>query len=152
MEDLSDLLTPLLAEHDVPSIAAAVVYGSEIHAAGAVGVRKRGDPTPVTVNDKYHIGSCAKAMTATLAGILVERGVLSWETQLGEVFPNIEIHPGYRQATLKQLLSHTAGMPGNKFTESGGYDDDEEDDMPDGLTPTEERAYLVPDLLKRRPP
>ena len=152
MEDLSELLKPLLDETDVPSVAAAVVFGSEIHAAGAVGVRKRGDPTPVTVNDKYHIGSCAKAMTATLAGILVERGVLSWETQLGEVFPDIEIHPGYRQATLKQLLSHTAGMPGNKFVASGGYDDDEEDDMPDGLTPTEERAFLVSDLLKRNPP
>ena len=62
MEDLSGVLTPLLGEYDVPSLAAAVVYGSEIHAAGAVGVRKRGDEMPVTVNDKYHIGSCAKAM------------------------------------------------------------------------------------------
>ncbi len=76
MEDLREMLTPLLEGTDVPSLAAAVVVGSEARAAGAVGVRKRGNDTPVTVNDKYHIGSCVKAMTATLAGVLVERGVL----------------------------------------------------------------------------
>ena len=42
MEDLEEILTPLLENTEVPSLAAAVVVGSETRAAGAVGVRKRG--------------------------------------------------------------------------------------------------------------
>lgn len=111
MEDLSDLLAALLEGTDVPSLAAAVIVDGEVHAAGAVGVRKRGDETPVTVNDKYHIGSCTKAMTATLGAILVERGTISWETRVRDIFPDMETHPDYEPVTLKQLLSHTAGLP-----------------------------------------
>ena len=150
MEDLRELLKPLLDETDVPSVAAAVVFGSEIHAAGAVGVRKRGDPTPATVNDKYHIGSCAKAMTATLAGVLVERGVLSWETRIKDVFPEMVIHPGYEPVTLKQLLSHTSGMPA--FTDS----DEEDEDLVQivdvyDVAPTEHRLRVLPAVLAREP-
>ena len=74
MENIDELLWGALEGTQVPSLAAAVIVDGELHAAGAAGVRKRGDATPVTVNDKYHIGSCTKAMTTTLAGILVERG------------------------------------------------------------------------------
>lgn len=94
----------------MPSLVAAVVVGNETRAAGAVGVRKRGDDTPVTINDKYHIGSCVKAMTATLAGVLVERGVLTWETQLREAFPDMAMHPACEAITLRHLLSHSSGL------------------------------------------
>ena len=111
MENIDDLLREALAGTGVPSIAAAAVVDGKVHVAGAVGVRKRGDKTPVTVNDKYRIGSCTKAMTATLAGILVERGLLSWETRLHEVLSDIPINTGYKNVTLKHLLTHTGGFP-----------------------------------------
>ena len=41
--------------------------------ASAVGVRKQGDETSVTRDDRFHIGSVAKPMTATLAGILADQ-------------------------------------------------------------------------------
>lgn len=116
------MLTPLLEGTDVPSLVAAVVVGGETRAAGAVGVRKRGDDTPVTISDKYHIGSCAKAMTATLAGVLVEQGMLAWETGLREVFPDTAMHPACEAITLRQLLSHSSGLPAftNPETEDAG--------------------------------
>lgn len=149
MEDISELLAPLLENTDVPSVAAAVVFGSEIRAAGAVGVRKRGDETPVTVNDKYHVGSCAKAMTATLAGVLVERGLLSWETRIQDVFPEMVIHPGYEPVTLKQLLSHTSGMPA--FTDPS--EDVLEDEVWEAVRPPDElrRESVLPAILKEAP-
>lgn len=150
MDDLTELLTPLLSEHDVPSLAAAVVFGSDIRAAGAVGVRKRGDPTPVTLGDKYHIGSCAKAMTAALAGVLVERGVLGWKTRLSEVFRDTEIHPGYQNVTLEQLLSHTAGLPPVTDT------DEEDEDLVAildayDIAPKQHRLLVLPAVLAREP-
>ena len=151
MDNLSEALAEILEQHDVPSLAAAVVFGDEIHAAGAVGVRKRGDDTPVTISDKYHIGSCTKAMTATLVGIFVERGLLSWETQLKDVFSELDIHPGYQPVTLKQLLSHTAGLPA--FTDPDAEDPELVDTVfgVDGV-PTDDRLeVIVPALLCREP-
>lgn len=151
VENLNDSLTEILEQHDVPSLAAAVVFGGEIHAAGAVGVRKRGDDTPVTVDDKYHIGSCTKAMTATLAGIFVERGLLSWETALLEVFPEMEIHPGYQTVTLKQLLSHTSGLPA--FTNPAEEDEALVDlfDIYTGSAMDARLNVVIPAILSRSP-
>ncbi len=39
----------------------------------------------VTLDDRFHIGSDTKAMTATLAGMLVEEGKLRWDSTIGEV-------------------------------------------------------------------
>ena len=111
--DLSALLKPILTESKLPSLAAAIVIGDEIRGVGAVGVRKLGDSTPVTDQDKYHIGSCTKTMTATLTAILIEDGLLNWNTTIGETLrkkiPNM--HRDYRDVTIEQLLAHVGGLP-----------------------------------------
>ena len=151
MENIDELLWGVLEGTDVPSVAAAAVIDGKLHAAGAVGIRKRGDDTPVTVNDRYHIGSCTKAMTATLAGILVERGVITWETRLKDVFPDMAIHPGYEPVTVRQLLSHTAGFPA--FTNP---DDEDEElvrllEINTGEPMAERSESLLPEVLRRAP-
>jgi CubicO group peptidase (beta-lactamase class C family) len=67
----------------------------------------------LTVNDKFMIGSCTKAFTATLAAILVEEGRLSWLTTIRDAFPNLNMLPEYENITIQQLLSHRAGLPKN---------------------------------------
>ena len=51
-----------------------------IVAAGAVGTRRVGTNIPVGIDDRFHIGSDTKAMTALLAAMLVEEGKLRWDT------------------------------------------------------------------------
>jgi CubicO group peptidase (beta-lactamase class C family) len=84
--------------------------------AGAVGVRKTGASEAVTVRDQFHIGSNTKAMTATLAGMLVEEGKLQWTQTLAEVFPERadKMTAAYREVTLEMLLTHRSGMPANQ--------------------------------------
>jgi CubicO group peptidase (beta-lactamase class C family) len=65
----------------------------------------------VTLDDKWHLGSCTKSMTATLAAILVERGTLKWGTTVAEALPKMEMDAGWRGVTLEQLLAHRAGAP-----------------------------------------
>lgn len=59
---LNELLTPFLAKYDLPAVAAAVVKDGKIVAAGAVGTRRAGQDIPVTIEDRFHIGSDTKAM------------------------------------------------------------------------------------------
>jgi len=113
--NLDSMLKPYLSQYDLPAIAAAVVKKGEIVSYGAVGTRKFGSTIPVTINDRFHIGSDTKAMTALLAAIMVEEGKLTWHSTIAEVFPEIagKMDPGVRKVTLEQLLSHTSGMVGD---------------------------------------
>jgi len=110
---LDTTLKPYLSQYDLPAIAAAVVKRGEIVSSGAVGTRKLGSTIHVTINDRFHLGSDTKAMTALLAAIMVEEGKLNWHSTIGEVFPEIadKMDPRVRKVTLEQLLSHTSGMP-----------------------------------------
>ncbi|MCO6456558.1 MAG: beta-lactamase family protein [Pirellulaceae bacterium] len=144
-EELSAELERLIANTQVPSLAAAAVLDGRIVAAGASGVRKQGESVRVTRDDKYHIGSCTKSMTATLAAMMVAEGKVRWETTVRDVFPVLEIHADYQAATLRQLLAHTAGCPG-----------DVEPRLWSRLwslpgTPSEQRRHLLAETLKGPP-
>src|SRR3954471_10820296 len=92
-------------------MAAAVLRGERIIAQGAAGVRKRGTAERITLDNQFHLGSCTKAMTATLVAMLVEEGKLNWTTTLGELFAVKPMHPAWEKVTLQQVLAHRAGLP-----------------------------------------
>ncbi|MDE2238077.1 MAG: beta-lactamase family protein, partial [Elusimicrobia bacterium] len=68
---------------------------------------------PVALGDLWHLGSDTKAMTSALIARLVERKRLRWTTTLAEAFPGFAaaMNPGFRDASLLDLLSHRAGLP-----------------------------------------
>src|SRR5918911_527696 len=86
---LDSVLQPYLARYDLPALAAAVVKNGEIIASGAVGTRRAGTNSPVMIEDRFHIGSDTKAMTALIAAMLVEGGKIRWTSTVGEVFPEL---------------------------------------------------------------
>ncbi len=110
---LNRVLEPIRDDHGLPSLAAVLIRGDQIVETGAVGVRAAGSPEPVTTGDRWHLGSITKAMTATLAAVLVEQGEIAWNTRVGEVFPDLvgSIRPEYVDVRLDELLYHTSGLP-----------------------------------------
>ena len=114
-KDVSALLTPIIQKHDVPGMAAAVVRNGETVALGVAGVRTRGKGDKIAADDRFHLGSDTKAMTAFLCGILVDEGKLKWSQTLGETFPELKksMHPQYQAVTLEQLLTQRSGAPGD---------------------------------------
>jgi len=81
----------------------------------SAGLRKHGDPTEFSIEDKMHLGSCTKAMTATLVARLVEQNKLKFSSTIAEILPSLSdhIHKAYHDVTIEQLLSHQSGMPAN---------------------------------------
>src|SRR5262245_15986352 len=118
----ADVIEALRKKHDLPALAAVVVKDGRICDRAAAGVRKLGDPTRVTTNDLFHIGSCTKSMTATLAAILIEEGKLRWDTTVGEAFPEWKgtMNSNYVPVTLEQLLTHRGGCPAEAPTKAVG--------------------------------
>lgn len=114
VRNLNDLLEPIRTANRVPALACAVILSNRVVGLGSVGLRKSDiDSAPVTPNDKWHHGSLTKSMTATLAAILVQRGIIRWETTLGEVFPTLagSMKPAWRTVRLDWLCSNRAGAP-----------------------------------------
>src|SRR5438046_7082410 len=77
-------------DHKLPALAVVVTKDGQICDRAAAGVRKWGDTVPVTTSDVFHIGSCTKSMTATLAAMFIEQGKLRWDTTIAEVFPELK--------------------------------------------------------------
>lgn len=147
-ERLRAKLEELRTRHGLPALGVAVVTLDGVAAQAVVGVRSAENERPVELTDQWHLGSCTKAMTATLAARLVERGKVSWDDTLSEVFPDLAegMDPAWRDVTLRLLLSNRGGAPANLDA--------------DGLwgrlwlhtgTPREQRRELVEGVLLRPP-
>ena len=107
--EFAKLIEELRQKEKLPAIAASVIIDGNIYVKAVVGTRKYGTDNWVTVEDKFLIGSCGKAFTATLAAILINEGYLQWDTSVREVFPEIEMHPNWESVTIQQLLTNRSG-------------------------------------------
>lgn len=77
----------------------------------ASGVRDTVTGAAVARDTLFYAGSTAKGVASTLAHVLVERGVLSYDSRVADVWPEFGAH-GKGGVTLRQVLLHTAGVPG----------------------------------------
>ncbi len=147
VEELAPLLEPLRAKHSLPALGGAVVAGGKLVALGACGERELGGGVAVGANDLWHLGSCTKAMTATLAARLVEQGKIRWDTSVESVFPQWKdkLHDDWRATTLEQLLANRGGAPGSAPRELWIALGSREG------TPQETRTWFVGELLAREP-
>lgn len=111
--DLTSILEPIRDKHGLPALGGCVLLDGKVVGLAVTGFRRAGDPTPATAADRFHLGSCTKAMTATLIARLVEAGKLHWEDTLADLFPRLRtsMHPLFRPVTLEQLLHHRGGLP-----------------------------------------
>src|SRR6185503_13037441 len=65
-----------------PAVGVALIRGGRLAEECVLGVRAKGGASRARLNDRWHIGSDAKAMTATMIARLVEKGTLSWDKPL----------------------------------------------------------------------
>lgn len=92
-----------------------VAAGSE--SAVQVAVYKHGDLVedavagPADAGALFHAASTAKGIAAAVAHVLVERGALGYDTRVAAVWPEFAAH-GKQDVTLRDILLHTAGLPG----------------------------------------
>ncbi|MFN4288341.1 MAG: serine hydrolase domain-containing protein [Brevundimonas sp.] len=94
--------------HGVPAMGAVVLRGARILYLGVAGQRSVTDDTPVARDASWHLGSNTKAMTALVMARLVDRGVLSWDAALGDVWP--DVNDAWRGVLITDLLHHRAGL------------------------------------------
>ena len=90
-----------------PGIAAGVWQDGVGSFEMAVGVADRASGRPLTLGDRFRIGSITKTLTATLVLQLVERGRLGLGDRLSEYVPGV---PLGGRITIRELLDMTSGI------------------------------------------
>lgn len=96
--------------YNIPEISYAVIDSKSILEIAALGTHSIELPDIATLNDRFHIGSNTKAMTAFIIAKYVEKGDLKWTTKFFGLFPEWKekSKPEYANITLQDLLSHRA--------------------------------------------
>ena len=109
---LAEVLEPIRAAWDVPALGAILIHQGQVLETAAVGRRSLTSSERVTTQDLWHVGSLTMAMTATLAGVLVEAGHLDWTTTVAQALPDLApiIRVEFHDVRLEELLSHTSGL------------------------------------------
>lgn len=105
-----EVLDAVFAETAPPALAAGIVTRSGLAWAGVRGVRRAGQEAVATLDDRWHLGSNTKAMTAAVFGRLVQQGHARWDMPLAEAFPSLTVDPAWGAATLDDLMHHRAGL------------------------------------------
>ncbi|NBH03368.1 serine hydrolase, partial [Amycolatopsis sp. SID8362] len=117
-------LAELARKHRVPGATLGIARGDD-EAVASFGVLNKATGVEVTDDSVFQIGSISKVWTATVAMQLVDEGLLSLDAPIADVLPELRLaDPDVtKKVTLRHLLTHTSGIDGDVFTDTGRGDD-----------------------------
>lgn len=117
-------LVELMADHRVPGATLGILHEGRVTATAA-GVLSKATGVEVTPDSLFQIGSITKVWTATLVLQLVDDGRLDLDEPVAEVLPGFRVADANvtRAVTTRHLLTHTSGIGGDVFTDTGRGDD-----------------------------
>jgi CubicO group peptidase (beta-lactamase class C family) len=97
----------------IAGFAVAVVENDKVIYAKGFGYRDYENKVPVTPNTVFPIGSCSKAFTAALCGMLADEGKLDFDQPIRNYLPELRFYDDYTtaHATAKDLMTHRTGVP-----------------------------------------
>jgi D-alanyl-D-alanine carboxypeptidase len=101
-------------KYGIPALGAGIVTEDGPLVLEAVGERVRGGGDPVRLQDRWHIGSCGKSITAALYARLVERGDAEWDAPLAALFPDMSgVDAGWNRTSIYDPFVCQAGLRAN---------------------------------------
>lgn len=117
-------LDELAARHRVPGAVLGISRGGEL-ALAASGLLNKDTGVRTTEDSLFQIGSITKVWTTTLIMQLADEGKLDLDAPVTDVLPELRLSDPYaaKQLTVRHLLTHTSGVDGDIFTDTGRGDD-----------------------------
>jgi dipeptidyl aminopeptidase/acylaminoacyl peptidase/CubicO group peptidase (beta-lactamase class C family) len=122
-------LAVLAERHDVPGAALGILRVGQGHqdelVEAAFGILNKNTGVEVTNDTVFQIGSITKVWTTTVLMQLVDEGLLDLDAPVVEVLPELRLADAdvTKQVTVRHLLTHTSGIDGDVFTDTGRGDD-----------------------------
>lgn len=117
LADLAPYVERTLRVWGIPGAAIAVVRGDSLVYARGFGRRCLCDSARVDPETMFAIGSISKSFTALALGLLVDEGRLGWDDRVRDRLPGFTLADpdASRETTIRDLLSHRTGLPGENL-------------------------------------
>jgi CubicO group peptidase (beta-lactamase class C family) len=140
---LDETLRGLVEGRSTPGIAVLILQNGRPIYSRSVGVREVGSAELIGENDMFRLASMTKAVTSVAAMILIEQGKIGLDDPVSRFLPefaNLRVRgpdgtegPASRPPTIRELLTHTAGLSYNFINNPRLVDAYREARVTDGL-------------------
>lgn len=138
-----DLIRDLMAEHNVPGLAYALIEDGEVKVQKTYGYAKVEEGLELNKDTVMYAASLTKLVFAVYVLQLVDEGALDLDVPIGtylkkplpeytgdgdsilENYTDLKGDPRWQKLTLRMLLSHTTGLPNYRFFSPEGTFDRE---------------------------
>lgn len=112
-EELDRRIEKILGEEKIPGFAAGIVYEGKVAYARGFGTMKVGEKDkPVTAKTLFHMASITKTFVATSVMQLWEQGKVDLDRPVVNYIPYFKVaDERYREIRVREMLSHSSGMP-----------------------------------------
>lgn len=110
---LDTAVSRILKDWHAPGVSIAVVEKKQVIFVGGFGYSDLQKKTPVTENTLFAIGSCTKAFTASMVGMLQEEGKVDIDKPVRNYLPELKFQNEYTNAhaTARDMMTHRTGVP-----------------------------------------
>ncbi len=107
----------IVADQTVPGLSLAIVHKGRVISARGYGITDVSAAEPVDGHTVFRLASLSKGFAGTLAGMLVNDGVIRWDSRIAEYRPDFRLADanGGQTLTVADVLSHRVGVSSNAF-------------------------------------
>ena len=117
MADLDRWIDQIDDAGQVSGLAVAVVQGNDVVHERTLGYADWNSREKVEADTVFRLASLSKAFATTLSGLLIENGLLHWDTTISSVLPTFTLADldSSNKLTIADILSHRVGLPHNTY-------------------------------------
>ncbi len=117
LQGLDTAFSRVLREWHAAGFAVAVVEKNKLVYAGGFGYADYENKIPVTANTVFATGSCTKAFTASLLGLLRQDGLIDFDKPVRNYLPALKFYNPEMNSriTVKDLMCHRTGLPRHDY-------------------------------------
>lgn len=115
---LDTFVARVLKDWKAPGVSIAVVEKNKVVYTGGFGYRDAEKKLPVTENTLFAIGSCTKAFTSSMLGMLVKDGLIDLDKPVRTYLPELKFYNEYLNdhVTLRDMMCHRTGLPRHDYS------------------------------------
>ena len=113
LKGLDTFALKVLKDWSAAGVTIAVVEKNKVVYTGGFGFRNLEKKLPVTENTQFAIGSCSKAFTCTMLGMLAKDGKVNLDKPVRTYLPELKFQNEYTNdhCTLRDMMCHRTGLP-----------------------------------------
>ncbi|HET9189619.1 MAG TPA: serine hydrolase domain-containing protein, partial [Rudaea sp.] len=116
-KDFASWMDQIEQSGQISGMAAAIVKDDSVLLQRGIGYADASRGEHVTVDSPFRLASLSKAFASALAAMLVDEGMLDWDTRVAGVLPTFELKniEASDKLTVRDILSQRVGLPHNTY-------------------------------------